>query len=258
MNAVAMGFVASLVAGLGTGVGALPVLFTKNVGDRLQSILLGFGGGVMLAATAFSLIVPGTEAAMNQGYSQVIAALIVSLGIVLGVGAVWYANDKFPHEHFFKGKEGPDVRQNFQRIWLFIIAITLHNFPEGLAVGVGFGANSSANGMTLATGIGLQNLPEGLVVALGLRELQYSIAYAIGVSLLTGLVEPVGGLVGVGVVSIAQPILPWGMAFAAGAMLFVIVNEIIPEVAQKSNDGEGTIGIISGFVIMMFLDIALG
>ena len=258
MNVAAMGFVASLIAGLGTGVGALPVVFTKDITDRLQGILLGFGGGVMLAATAFSLIVPGTEAATNQGYSQAIAALIVSLGIILGVAAVWYANAKFPHEHFFKGKEGPNIHQNFQRIWLFIIAITLHNFPEGLAVGVGFGADSPANGITLATGIGLQNMPEGLVVALGLRELQYSVTYAIGVSLLTGLVEPVGGLIGVSVVSIAQPLLPWGMAFAAGAMLFVIVNEIIPEVSHKSNDGEGTIGIISGFVIMMFLDIALG
>ncbi|MGF1481938.1 MAG: ZIP family metal transporter [Cyanophyceae cyanobacterium] len=258
MNTVAVGFVASLLAGLGTGVGALPILFTGEITNRLQGIFLGFGGGVMLAATAFSLIVPGTEAAERLGYSQALAALIVSLGVLLGAAAVWYANSHFPHEHFFKGKEGPQLHQNFRRIWLFIIAITLHNFPEGLAVGVGFGANNFANGLTLATGIGLQNMPEGLVVALGLRELNYSTASALGVALLTGLVEPVGGLLGAGIVSIAQPILPWGMAFAAGAMLFVIVGEIIPEIDQKSLDQEGTIGTISGFLLMMFLDIALG
>ena len=258
MNTVAIGFVASLLAGLGTGVGALPILVIKNITDRLQGIFLGFGGGVMLAATAFSLIVPGTEAAKGLGYSQAIAALIVSIGVAIGAGAIWYANNNFPHEHLFKGKEGPEIHESFQRIWLFVIAITLHNFPEGLAVGVGFGAENMANGLTLAVGIGLQNMPEGLVVALGLRELQYSTAYAFGVALMTGLVEPIGGVIGAGVVNIAQPVLPWGMAFAAGAMLFVIVDEIIPEIAHKSTDQEGTLGIISGFLLMMFLDIALG
>lgn len=258
MNTVAIGFVASLLAGLGTGVGALPILFTKNISDRYEGILLGFGGGVMLAATAFSLIVPGTEAATNQGYSQAVAALIVSIGVLLGVISIWYANKNFPHEHFFKGKEGPNIAKNFQRIWLFVIAITLHNFPEGLAVGVGFGAENMSNGITLAIGIGLQNIPEGLVVALGLKEINYSTAYAFSVALLTGLVEPVGGIIGAGVVSIARPFLPWAMAYAAGAMLFVIVNEIIPEVSQKASDQQGSLGTIAGFLVMMYLDIALG
>ncbi len=161
------------------------------------------------------------------------------------------------HEHFNQGKEGI-IFENFQRIWLFVLAITLHNFPEGLSVGVGFGDGNISSGLPLAIGIGLQNIPEGLVVALALRELDYSIAYAFGVSLLTGLVEPVGGIFGATVVSFGQSVLPWGMAAAAGAMLFVIVDEIIPEIDRESIAQEGTLGIMTGFVSMMFLDIAFG
>jgi len=139
-----------------------------------------------------------------------------------------------------------------------VIAITLHNFPEGLAVGVGFGGGEQAGALALAAGIGIQNLPEGLVVAIALRDISYTPLYALGISTLTGLVEPIGGFIGAGVVSIAQPLLPWGMGFAAGAMLFVIVDDIIPEIDQKAFGQRGTLGVMAGFVIMMFLDIALG
>jgi len=257
METVAIGFFASLIAGLATGVGALPILLTVNLTERFQGILLGLGGGIMLGATSFSLLVPGIEAAIAQGYSQVTAAAIVSLGILLGGGLIWFAHENFPHEHFFKGKEG-ETPQNFARIWLFIVAIALHNFPEGLAVGVSFGADSQNVGIALASGIGLQNMPEGLVVALALRNLQYSVNYSLGVSFLTGLVEPVGGIIGASVVTLAQPILPWAMAFAAGAMLFVIVDEIIPEINSKGLEQEGTLGVMTGFVIMMFMDTAFG
>ncbi len=252
-----LGFIASLLAGMGTALGALPILFTSKLEKKWQGILLGLGGGVMLAATTFSLIIPGTEAAMSLGYSKQQAALIVSIGIILGAGCLWLIHNNFPHEHFFKGQEGK-ITENFQRIWLFVLAITLHNFPEGLAVGVGFGDGNITHGLPLALGIGIQNMPEGLVVALALRELDYSIAVAFGISLLTGLVEPIGGVVGAGVVSFGQSFLPWGMAAAAGAMLFVIVDEIIPEIDHKSIAQEGTLGIMSGFVAMMFLDIAFG
>jgi ZIP family zinc transporter len=123
---------------------------------------------------------------------------------------------------------------------------------------VGFGSGNTTQGLTLALGIALQNMPEGLVVAWSLKSLQYSPLYALGISTLTGLVEPVGGLVGAGLVSIAQEALPWGMALAAGAMLFVIVDEIIPEISQKSLGQSGTLGVMAGFVVMMCLDIALG
>lgn len=257
MNPILSGFIASLIAGLATAVGALPVLLPIKLTQRVQAIMLGSGGGVMLAASAFSLIIPGTEAAIAQGASKMGAALIMAVGVLLGGAFLLLSNKYLPHEHFSKGSEGINP-QNLKRIWLFIAAITIHNFPEGLAVGVNFGAGHPADGIPLAVGIGLQNIPEGLVVAVSLVAEQYTAGYALGVSLLTGLVEPIGGLIGAGVVAIAQPILPWAMAFAAGAMLFVISDEIIPESHRQGQEQEATLGVMVGFVVMMLLDIGLG
>ena len=243
----------SLLAGLATGLGALPVLFTRNISIRTQDILMGFAAGVMLAATSFSLIIPGLDAAGGG----VKAALIIVTGIMLG-GLFLYLADRFlPHEHFIKGKEGMDFLK-FKRLWLFIIAITIHNFPEGMAVGVGFGGGDIVNGISLAIGIGLQNIPEGLVVALALVAHKYSVKKAFFIALLTGLVEPMGGLLGAGIVDTFSSVLPWGLAFAAGAMLFVISDEIIPESHRKGFAKEATFGLMVGFVIMLFLDVTLG
>ncbi|MEO1095559.1 MAG: ZIP family metal transporter [Cyanobacteria bacterium J06638_28] len=257
MNTFTLGAIASLVAGLGTGIGALPVLLPLTPSRETEGILLGIGGGIMLAATSFSLILPGTEAALALGYSSVIAAAIMVVGVLLGGILLWTVHNRFPHEHIFKGQEGPKV-ENLTRVWLFVAAITLHNFPEGLAVGVGFGGSEPSSAIALTLGIALQNMPEGLVVAWALRNLEYSPLYALGISTLTGLVEPIGGIVGAGIATIAQEALPWGMAVAAGAMLFVIVDEIIPDIDQKNMDQRGTLGVMLGFVVMMFLDIALG
>lgn len=257
MNNLVIGAIASLAAGLATVVGALPILLPIKITGRVQGIMLGFGGGVMLAATSFSLIIPGTEAAMRYGYSKAIAALIMVGGIMLGGVFLQLAHRFLPHEHFFKGEENRQG-SNLARVWLFILAITIHNFPEGLAVGVNFGNNNITDGIPVALGIGLQNIPEGLVVALSLVAEKYSSRYALLISLLTGLVEPIGGLIGIGVVSIANFILPWAMGFAAGAMLFVISDEIIPESHRQGLEKEGTIGLMFGFVLMMFLDTALG
>ena len=165
--------------------------------------------------------------------------------------------DRFlPHGHFILGHEGPSSR--VKKIWLFIIAITIHNFPEGLAVGVGFGGDDIANDTSLAIGIGPQNMPEGLAVALPLLGLGYSRQKAIGIATLTGLVEPVGGLLGVAAVSVFHPILALGLAFAAGAILFVISDEIIPETHAKGRSRLATFGIIAGFIVMMALDNLLG
>ncbi|MEB3216676.1 MAG: ZIP family metal transporter [Nostocales cyanobacterium 94392] len=256
MNNLVVSIFASIAAGLATVIGALLILLPIKITGRVQGIMLGFGGGVMLAATSFSLILPGTEAAESQGYSKVIAALIMVGGIILGGVFLQLAHRIVPHEHFFKGKENHQSR-NIARVWLFILAITIHNFPEGLAVGVNFGNNNIRDGIPVALGIGLQNIPEGLVVALSLVAEKYSRGYALWISLLTGLVEPIGGLIGIGVVSIANLILPWAMGFAAGAMLFVISDEIIPESHRQGLEKEGTIGLMFGFVVMMFLDIAL-
>jgi ZIP family zinc transporter len=257
METISLSFISSLLTGLCTGVGALPVLFADQLKTSYRGMLLGLGGGVMLAATAFSLIVPATEAAMQQGYSKGTAAAIVSVGILIGTALLWSIHHYLPHEHFFKGKEGITAN-NFKRTWLFVLAITLHNFPEGLAVGVSVGSETINSALPLVVGIGLQNMPEGLVVALALRELQYSMPAALGIATFTELVEPVGGMIGAALVSVAATILSWGMAVAAGAMLFIIVDEIIPEIDRESIAQEGSIGIITGFILMMYLDIALG
>ena len=250
MSLVATGLIASLLAGLATGVGALPALFFKSVPDRLMSTLLGGAAGVMLAATSFSLIVPGIEHGnlLWPGYG----VYVVAISLFGGAICLDLVDRLLPHEHFILGHEGPSSKM--KKIWLFIIAITIHNFPEGLAVGVGFGSGDIANGTSLAIGIGLQNMPEGLAVALPLLGLGYSRLKAIGIATLTGLVEPVGGLLGVAAVSIFHPVLPIALAFAAGAMLFVISDEIIPETHAKGRSRLATFGIIVGFIIMMTLD----
>jgi ZIP family zinc transporter len=237
------GLAASLLAGLATGAGALPVLFTKRISDRLLDVMLGFSAGVMLAATAFSLIVPAIDLS---------GPFVAVFGIILGA-LVLHLIDRFvPHFHPALGAEGPASR--LPKVWLFVLAITIHNFPEGLAVGVSFGGGDVAAGLVIAMAIGLQNMPEGLAVALPLVREGYSRRKSLMYGTLTGLVEPLGGLLGVALISIFQPILPWGLAFAAGAMLFVVSDEMIPESHKKGFEREATFGLIAGFVVMMLLD----
>jgi zinc transporter, ZIP family len=252
-----LGLIGSALAGLATGIGALPVLFIKRITPNTQGVMLGFGAGVMLAATSFSLIVPGLAAAEAATQNQLYAATAVTFGIFLGAAFLWFSHQYFPHEHFFKGREGTDL-VNLKRVWLFVLAIAIHNFPEGLAVGVGFGGDDISNGIALAVGIGLQNIPEGLVVAVSLLAERYTKREAILIGFLTGLVEPLGGIIGAAAVTIAQPILPIAMGFAAGAMLFVISDEIIPESNRLGYEKAGSIGLMVGFVLMMCLDVTLG
>ncbi len=243
IEAIWLGSVASLLAGLATGVGALPVLFTKNVSDKFLDVMLGFSAGVMLAATFFSLLVP----AIGLG-----GIWVAVFGIILGAVALHMADRFIPHFHPALGAEGPSSK--LSRVWLFALAITIHNFPEGLAVGVSFGSGDVAAGLVVAMAIGLQNMPEGLAVALPLLREGYSGRKSLGYGTLTGLVEPVGGLLGVALVSIFHPILPWALAFAAGAMLFVVSDEIIPESHRKGFERQATFGLVAGFIVMMFLD----
>lgn len=254
---ILIGFGASLAAGLATGAGALPLMVFRTLSPRVENALLGFSAGVMLAAAFFSLILPGLEAARDQGATNPQAALIIVAGILAGAAALAFINAHAPHEHFIRGRQGADAI-GLRRIWLFVIAITLHNFPEGLAVGVGFGGGDVANGTTLAIGIGLQNMPEGLAVAAALASQGYRRSEALRIATLTGLVEPVGGLIGITAVSLAQPLLPWSLAFAAGAMIFVVSDEIIPETHRKGYESRATLGLMIGLVMMMFLDVTLG
>ena len=239
--------------GLMTALGAVPVFFTKNVSQKLLDVMLGFAAGIMLSATCFSLVMPSIE----YGGGDFKAVMITSAGIILGAFIIDMIDKFSPHEHLIdKRREG--VSSSLSQIWLFIIAITIHNFPEGMATGVGFGTENIGDGLALALGIGIQNMPEGLAVALSLMREKYSVKYAFIVAALTGLVEPVGAVLGFGLVNIFKPVLPVVLASAAGAMLFVICDEIIPETHSKGYEREATYGIIFGFVIMMILDILLG
>ena len=239
--------------GLMTALGAVPVFFTKNVSQKLLDVMLGFAAGIMLSATCFSLVMPSIE----YGGGDFKAVMITSAGIILGAFIIDMIDKFSPHEHLIdKRREG--VSSSLSQIWLFIIAITIHNFPEGMATGVGFGTENIGDGLALALGIGIQNMPEGLAVALSLVREKYSVRYAFIVAALTGLVEPVGAVLGFGLVNIFRPVLPVVLASAAGAMLFVICDEIIPETHSKGYEREATYGIIFGFVIMMVLDILLG
>jgi ZIP family zinc transporter len=197
----------------------------------------------MLAATSFSLIVPAIDLS---------GPWVAVFGVILGALVLHLVDRFIPHFHPLLGAEGPPSR--LSKVWLFVLAITIHNFPEGLAVGVSFGVGDVGAGLIIALAIGLQNMPEGLAVALPLLREGYSRGKALWYGTLTGLVEPIGGLLGAALVSIFQPVLPWGLAFAAGAMLFVISDEMIPESHRKGFEREATFGLIAGFVIMMLLD----
>ena len=258
MNTILMmGLIGSLLAGLCTSIGAIPALLFGRPGERIETLMLGFAAGVMLAASVFSLIIPGLDAASAVFENEYAQALLAVVGILMGGAALWLIHRFSPHEHFITGPEGADPK-DLARIWLFVIAITLHNLPEGMAVGVGFGGGDFENGRALAIGIGIQNIPEGLAVAAALLTQGYSRIQAFMVASLTGLVEPIGGLIGASVVSFSEYLLPWGLTFAAGAMLWVISDEIIPETHRKGVATFGTVGIMIGFVTMMFLDVTLG
>ncbi|MBU2571510.1 MAG: ZIP family metal transporter [Gammaproteobacteria bacterium] len=251
---VVIGFLASILAGLATGAGALPALFFTEISKNLFNSLLGAAAGVMLAATAFSLLVPSIDYG-NQIWPGN-GLWVASLGMMIGALFLHFADRKLPHIHFDSISD--QHLNSINKIWLFIIAITIHNFPEGMSVGVSFGSGDMKNGIVLATAIALQNIPEGLAVALPLVGLGYNKWKAVGIATLTGLVEPVGGLLGITMVTIFTPILPIAMGFAAGAMLFVISEEIIPETHSEGRSRHATFALMIGFIIMMILDNLLG
>jgi ZIP family zinc transporter len=247
----------SILAGAMTGVGAMGVFFVRTLSAKLEDALLSSAAGIMLAASFFSLILPGISAASSLGYTKPAGVTIVIVGILFGAVLVWSLDHFAPHEHFILGRQGPDAVK-LARVWLFIIAITLHNLPEGMAVGVGFAGGNSTNGMSLAFGIGLQNVPEGLAVATSLLTVGYRKTTAFTISLLTGLVEGFGGLLGASAVLVASAMMPWILGLAAGAMLFIISDEVIPETHSRGFQTLATFSLLGGFVVMMFLDATLG
>lgn len=247
---------ASAIAGFGaTTLGAVPALFLRRLNEKLNNNLLSFAAGVMLAATIFSLLLPAIETSKARGSSTVGAVGQTIVFLFIGGFALWLINEFVPHEHFEKGHDGIDIdTRRLRKIWLFVIAIAIHNFPEGLAVGVANGTGEFGTGLGATLGIGLQNIPEGLSVAVALHSQGYSKKYSFGVSALTGLVEIFGGAAGASVLLASAQILPLALAFSAGAMLFIVSDEIIPETHRHGFENGATFSLFVGFGLMMFLD----
>lgn len=246
-----------MVAGLATGVGALPIFIKPRWGSGGQVVLLAVAAGVMLGATFFSLLEPALAIAEARWQSSIIAVGVVGLGLLLGGASIGALHGLVPHEHFVKGKEGRQLKREVGKSWLFVLAISLHNLPEGMSVGVAYGDNVST-GLAVTLGIGLQNMPEGLAVAAALLADGYSRGRAFLIATLTGLVEVLGGLVGALAVSVSAALLPWALAFAAGAMLYVISGEVIPETHREGLERVATFSLLLGFVVMLWLDAGMG
>ncbi|MDT3705590.1 MAG: ZIP family metal transporter [Thiobacillus sp.] len=245
------------IAALATALGALPALFIRRISPRSEDVMLGFGAGVMAAASCFSLILPGVVAGTDILGSKPAGASLVALGLVLGAAFLLLADKVVPHEHPSAGRHGPDW-VHLRSVWLMVFAICLHNLPEGMAIGVGFSAGDTSVGIPLAAAIALQDIPEGLVVAVALRTVAYAPWQAAAAGALSGLAEPLGAILGVAVTASFAPLYPAGLGFAAGAMIWVVSHEIIPETHRKGHEQAATLGVIGGFVVMMMLDTVLG
>lgn len=247
----------SSAAALATAFGALTALAFRRITPRWEDVMLGFAAGVMAAAACFSLILPGIAAGSALLDSRPLGALLVAAGVVAGSLGLLLMDKLLPHEHASARRHGPDWLK-LRRVWLMIFAIALHNFPEGMAIGIGFSGGDTAVGTALATAIAIQDIPEGMVVAVALRTVAYGRWQAAAAGAATGLAEPAGAIVGVVLTSGFAPLYPAGLGFAAGAMLWVVSHEIIPETHRKGHEQAATLGLIGGFVAMLLLDTALG
>lgn len=242
---------------LATALGAAPALFLRGIRQSTEDVMLGFAAGMMLAAACFSLILPGLDAGETISGSRAAGAALVVTGMAFGV-ALMLGIDRFtPHEHPQTGPCGPG-HERCDRAWLFVLAIAIHNLPEGMAVGVSFAQGDMSVGLPLATAIALQDLPEGLAVALTLRAVGMSSRLAVGVAAASGLLEPVGAMLGVSLAGGWMFAYPIGLGLAAGAMLFVVSHEVIPETHRNGHQTLATLGLMAGFCLMMVLDTTLG
>lgn len=261
INPILAAFYATMFTWFVTALGASFVFFFKGMNRTVFDGMLGFTGGVMVAASFWSLLAPSIEMSKGDGFIKVIPAVV---GFALGALFIFGIDKILPHMHInFKETEG--VKSPWQRTTLLVLAITMHNIPEGLAVGVLFGGvaagipeASIAGAVALAIGIGIQNFPEGIAVSMPLRRMGMSRRKSFMYGQSSAIVEPIAGVLGALAVTFFTPILPYALAFAAGAMIFVVVEEVIPETQQANNTDIATLGFIGGFIVMMTLDVAPG
>jgi ZIP family zinc transporter len=246
-----------------TALGAAAVFMARDISRRVLDAMLGFAGGVMIAASYWSLLAPAIEMSGGKDIPAWVPAVV---GFLLGGVFLRVTDRVLPHLHLgFPSVEAEGIKTGWRRSTLLILAITLHNIPEGLAVGVAFGAlaaglpsASLGAAIALAIGIGIQNFPEGMAVSLPLRREGMSRRKSFWYGQLSGVVEPVAAVIGAAVVVVALPILPYALSFAAGAMIFVVIEEVIPEAQHGGNTDLATMGGMLGFTVMMLLDVAFG
>jgi ZIP family zinc transporter len=263
LNTVLQALVATLFTWFVTALGAALVFFFKTINRKVLDGMLGFAAGVMIAASFWSLLAPAIEMAEESSLPAWIPA---TTGFLMGGLFLYIADKIIPHLHLgFPMDEAEGIKTSWHRSILLVLAITLHNIPEGLAVGVAFGALASdlpsatmAGAVALALGIGIQNFPEGAAVSVPLRREGFSRLKSFWYGQASGIVEPIAGVLGAVSVILIKPILPYALAFAAGAMIYVVVEELIPESQLEKNTDIATIGAMVGFAVMMTLDVALG
>ncbi|MEZ7494442.1 ZIP family metal transporter [Leeuwenhoekiella aequorea] len=263
LSPVTGAFYATLFTWGVTALGASLVFFFKGMNRKVFDAMLGFTGGVMVAASFWSLLAPGIEMSPGEGFVKVIPAAV---GFAMGAAFLFGLDKVLPHLHVnFKMEDKEGIKTPWHKSVLLTLAITLHNIPEGLAVGVlfggvaaGFEGASIGGAVALAIGIGLQNFPEGFAVAMPLRRQGFSRWKSFNYGQLSAIVEPMAAVLGAYAVMTFKPILPYALAFAAGAMIFVVVEEVVPESQQDNNTDIATLGFIGGFILMMTLDVGLG
>jgi ZIP family zinc transporter len=263
-EAALLGLAASLVAGAMTGLGGLAAGFGGALDERRQNLLIGFAAGVMIAAAFFSLILPAIARVQGSGASPASATLAVGAAVALGALAIAWLGGAVERGAVRAGwPRHPDAdavggQAEMRRVMLIVIAITLHNLPEGMAVGLGFMSGDPQLGFATMLGIGIQNIPEGMAVAAVLATLGWSRLRCGLAALATGLIEPLGGALAVGVVRASTAALPWALGISAGAMLFVALAEMLPHARRRIEHGSATPALLAGLGVMMFLDISLG
>ena len=247
---------------LGTTLGAAMVFLMKNkINNKIEKLLLGFASGVMIAASIWSLLIPAIEMSESQGKTAWVPAAI---GFLLGITFLLVLDSVIPHLHL-KSDKPEGIKSKLKKTTMMVFAVTLHNIPEGMAVGVTFaGALTQNAGITmagafaLAIGIAIQNFPEGAIISMPLKSEGMSKSKAFLYGTLSGIVEPIGAIITILLTNTVVPMLPYLLAFAAGAMIYVVVEELIPESQAGKHSNIGTIGVAIGFVVMMILDVALG
>jgi ZIP family zinc transporter len=255
--ALRLGFLGGVAGFAATAAGALPALFLRKLSTRTEDTMLGLAAGMMLAASSFSLILPALAAGKQITGSAPMGAITVVVGLGLGVLLMLGLDQFTPHEHEHLGPCGAGCGR-VSRVWLFVFAIALHNLPEGMAIGVSFAQGDLGVGLPLTSAIAIQDIPEGLAVAMALKSAGLSPLRAVLVGIASGLMEPVGALFGIGLASGLALSYPIGLGLAAGAMIFVVSHEVIPETHRNGHQTPATIGLMAGFAVMMFLDTALG